>query len=108
MRTDFADIVEHVLEDPGTAESIRAQLMGEWTRVLMRELAVEIHRAQGFDVSWEYVDVDVDGRAFSADEEEEEDLFEDGDENEQEMDTESEYEEDEDETDEDDDEEMEI
>jgi hypothetical protein len=31
--------MKYVLEDAGTADSIREQLMGDWTRVLMRELA---------------------------------------------------------------------
>jgi hypothetical protein len=114
MRARFADYVEHVLEDPVYAQSLREQLMGQWTRMLMRELAIEMRRAQGFDVTWEYVDRDLEGRPFE-DEDEEEDLFdeeegsedEDGESEAEGMDTDSDYE-DENETDDDDDDEMEL
>jgi hypothetical protein len=48
-------IVENVLEDVDTANLIRSQLMSEWTRTRMRELAVEIHRSRGYEsFTWEY------------------------------------------------------
>jgi hypothetical protein len=109
MRAHFADIVEHILEDPEYAQSLREQLMGQWTRLLMRELAIEMQRAQGFDVTWEYVDRDLEGRPFEDEDEEEEDLFGEEEESEdgesEDNDTDSDYE-DEDETDDDD--EMEL
>lgn len=85
--------------------------MGPYMRMLMRELAVEVHRSQGYEVSWEYVDVNLDGTALE--DEEDENMFEDDDDNDEEfvydddeeMDTESEYE---GESDEDEDGNMEI
>lgn len=76
MRASFADYIEHGLDDLEYAEEIRAQLMGEWPRMLMRELVIETMRAEGFEVAWEYVDRDSAGTVFEDDEEEEEDLFE--------------------------------
>ncbi|KAF2830550.1 hypothetical protein CC86DRAFT_402584 [Ophiobolus disseminans] len=93
MRADFADIVERVLVDPATACSIREDLMGEWTRVLMRELAVEIHRSRGWEVTWEYVDVDAEGRVFEDGDGEGSGEESDGEDEEDEMDSGSEYEE---------------
>ncbi|KAF2036579.1 hypothetical protein EK21DRAFT_105895 [Setomelanomma holmii] len=78
MRSDFADYIEHGLEDPEWASMLRYQLMGEWPRMLMRELAVEIWRSKGFEVSWEYVDVDVDEDGGGDGEKEDEDGSEEG------------------------------
>jgi hypothetical protein len=62
MRLAFSNVVEQLLGDLETAQLIRQQLMSEWTKVLMRELVIEVRRAQGYEVEWEYV---VAGAAVS-------------------------------------------
>jgi hypothetical protein len=112
MRLDFANIVEGTLDDPITADHIREHVMSEWTRVLMRELAIEIHRAQGYEVVWEYVmapvpeqsgedEDDNEDEDSSSDEEVDDPFAEEYEHEDEEMDTDSkdgsEYEDDDDE-----------
>ena len=49
----------------------------------MRELAIEIHRAQGYEVSWQYGDVpagEEDEDLFEDDEDDEDEDYEEGEE----------------------------
>jgi hypothetical protein len=57
MQAQFADYVESVLQDAKTANELRRELMGEVTKMLMRELMVETLNMAGWEVTWEYVDV---------------------------------------------------
>jgi hypothetical protein len=59
MRCAFANYVEH-------------GIMGDWPRMLMREMMVETLRARGFEVTWEYVVRDGEGRLLEDEEEAEE------------------------------------
>jgi hypothetical protein len=88
-RLEFADIMEHTLEDAETAELIRSHLMSEYTKVLMRLLAVEIHRSRGYEnITWEYAPIEEEEENYDYGEEEltEYKYEEDGDDNEEEED----------------------
>jgi hypothetical protein len=65
MRLEFANYIEHMCGDAETASEIRERLMSDWTRLLIREVAMELWRQQGYDVEYQYIS--------GADEEEEED-----------------------------------
>jgi hypothetical protein len=70
-RIEFAHFIEDEFGDADTANQIRSQLMSEWTKMLMRNLAVEVHRASGYDdVTWEYRDPQEDEDEGYDDEEE--------------------------------------
>ena len=56
MRLGFAMYIEQMTGDLETAAQIRERLMSEWTRLLIREFAMENLRQQGFHVEYEYVD----------------------------------------------------
>ncbi|KAH7083255.1 hypothetical protein BKA63DRAFT_502581 [Paraphoma chrysanthemicola] len=57
MRLAFVKYVESALEDRETAAMMRKNLMGEWSMMLMREFTIELYKAQGFEVTWESVEV---------------------------------------------------
>ncbi|KAF1922559.1 uncharacterized protein M421DRAFT_104981 [Didymella exigua CBS 183.55] len=85
MRLEFADYIEQFCGDSETAGQIRVALMSDWTRSLIRELAMELWRQQGYDVEYRYV-----GDAEAGEEEEEievEDMNEDEEEETNEMET---------------------
>jgi hypothetical protein len=82
MRLEFANFIERDMQDEETALMIRQTLSSERVGVLIREFAIEMHRASGFEVSWEYV-----GGGEEDEEELDEDLMEDasGDEEDEDM-----------------------
>lgn len=55
MRVGFADYLEEVCGDSETADEIRDNLMSDWTRSLIREVAMELWRGQGYEVGYQYV-----------------------------------------------------
>ncbi|KAJ4332628.1 hypothetical protein N0V87_008256 [Didymella glomerata] len=55
VRLEFADCIEHVCGDSETAGEIRENLMGDWTRTLIREFAMELWRQQGYEVDYQYI-----------------------------------------------------
>jgi hypothetical protein len=91
MRLEFARFIEQELEDGDTAALIRESLTSERVSTLIRNLVVEMHRASGLEVSWEYV-----GDELVEEDEEDEDLMESAEED-GEMASGSEYESDEEE-----------
>ena len=99
MRLEFAGFVEREMQDEETALMIRQTLSRERLGVLIREFAIEMHRASGFEVSWEYVgggeeeEVDEDLMEGADVSEEDEDMMEDEDAGgDEEMESGSEYE----------------
>ncbi|KAH3984965.1 hypothetical protein HBI40_039650 [Parastagonospora nodorum] len=95
IRLEFASFIERDMQDEETALMIRRTLSSERVGVLIREFAIEMHRASGFEVSWEYVgggeeeEVDEDLMEGASGGEEDEDILEGEDE---EMESGSEYE----------------
>jgi hypothetical protein len=55
IRLEFASFIERDMQDEETALMIRQTLSSERVGILIREFAIEMHRASGFEVSWEYV-----------------------------------------------------
>jgi hypothetical protein len=55
MHLEFARFIEHGIEDEEVAKRIRESVMSEWVSLLIREFAVEMYRAMGYEVTWEYV-----------------------------------------------------
>ncbi|KAH7093026.1 hypothetical protein FB567DRAFT_161494 [Paraphoma chrysanthemicola] len=71
MRLAFVKYIESALEDQETAAMMQKNLMGEWSMMLMREFTIELYKAQGFEVTWEYVDGYSDGEDEGDEESEE-------------------------------------
>lgn len=84
MRLEFAGFIERDMQDEETALMIRQTLSSERVDVLIREFAIEMHRASGYEVSWEYVggaedEADEDLMEGVSGEEEDDDMMEGGD-----------------------------
>ena len=71
MRLAFAKYIEEVCGDHKTAHVICNNVMSDWTRMLIREFAMELWRRQGYEVEYQYVG------GVEDEQEEDEDIFDD-------------------------------